>query len=148
MDTTIVSYNSRGFPRNDIQLNNNPFVSKIVNNSDVFFACFQETFYTKQDLSFLNNIHPNFHGVGTATTDEKLGFIQGHPPGGVAILWRKQYDSIVKPLTFSYDWIVGIELSFNSKSCVILNVYMPYECQDNEEAYQHNLASIECILID
>ena len=107
MDTTIVSYNSRGFPRNDIQLNSNPFVSKIVNNSDVSFACFQETFYTKQDLSFLNNIHPNFHGVGAATTDEKLGFIQGHPPGGVAILWRKQYDSIVKPLIFSYDYSIG-----------------------------------------
>ena len=142
----LVSYNSRGLPYDTVKFKCKPFVFKILDNPVTDIVCFQETFYTKQDLPFLNCISPYFHGVGTSTVDSESGIMRGHAPGGVAILWRSRFDKIVKPVMFDLDWIVGIELLFNDKKCVILNVYMPCETEGHEEKYLNNLGKITCIL--
>ena len=123
----IISYNCRGLPYDTVKFKSKPFVFKILENPGTDIVCFQETFYTKQDLPFLNCISPDFHGVGTATVDSESTIIRGHAPGGVAILWRSKFDKVIKPILFDFDWIVGIELNFNDRKCIVLNVYMPYE---------------------
>ena len=87
----LVSYNCRGLPYDTVKFKSKPFVFKILDNPETDIVCFQETFYTKQDLPFLNCISPNFHGVGTATVDAESGIIRGHASGGVAILWRSKF---------------------------------------------------------
>ena len=144
----LVTYNCRGLPNNDSKIKCKPCIKNIFDNPSVTFACFQETFHTKQDLNHINNLNADFHGVGTATVDETSSLMQGHAPGGVAIFWRTKFDNIVKPLTFELDWIVGIELCINDKKCVILNVYMPCDTDEHEEQYLNNLGSIICILND
>ena len=148
MECNIVSYNCRGLPYDTIKIKSKPSVSNILNNPSTSIVCFQETFYTKQDLPFLNNINADYHGVGTATVDAKSGIVQGHAPGGVAILWRHNYDKIVNPIMFEYDWIIGVELAFDKRKCIILNIYMPYECADHEDEYLDKLGKIKCILMD
>ena len=143
----ITSYNCRGLPSEADKIKFKPSIENIFNDQTVSIICYQETFYTKQDLAFLNNLDPKFHGVGTATVDGKSRLLKSHAPGGVAIFWRTKFDSIVNPLTFEYDWIVGLELKFGNKKCVILNIYMPCESTDeHEEQYLRNLGIIACIL--
>ena len=145
-NTNLVSYNCRGLPSDVNMIPSKPFITKILNDSS--FVCFQETFYTKQDLPFLNNLHSDFHGTGVTTTDNKDKIMHGHAPGGVAILWRTCFDNCVKPLLFDFNWIVGIELTIDHKKIVLLNFYLPYTHPDNEEEYLNCLGSIACILTE
>ena len=102
----------------------------IMNEQDVDIICLQETWLSKQELNCLNTLHTDFHGSGVAIVDYRDGLRRGHNPGGVAIMWRKRFDSCVEVLNFDTDWLTGIKLSQNNKSYVILCVYMPYESAD------------------
>ena len=149
VSTEIVSYNCRGLPTDPEKLKFKPDIYSLFNNETASFIFFQETFLIKQELDFLNSLYPGFHGVGTSTTDGKNEIIQGHAPGGVAVFWRSKFDNIVMPVIFPYDWIIGIELNFGCRKCVILNVYMPCESSDeHEEQFLENLGNIACILAE
>ena len=58
----------------------------------IYIFCIQETWFAVQDLHVVNSLHSKFHGFGVSTTDYKDGLVSGHPPGGVAIFWRKHLD--------------------------------------------------------
>ena len=105
--------------------------------------CFQETWYSKQDLAALNNLHPEFHGIGQSTVDNTTGLFHGHAPGGVAIMWRSSLEKYVTPLDFNINCI---RIQQGNQICVILCVYMPYECRDNEESYLDNLGITKTII--
>ena len=102
----------------------------------------QETWYAKQNLQSLNCIHKDFIGTGAATIDETQGLYHGHYPGGVALLWKKDISANVKKLEFNSDWAVAIEINLGTSSLVILNIYMPYQCSQNQEQYIDNLWNI------
>ena len=68
-----------------------PTLSHLLQDTDNHIVCLQETFYCKQDLSCLNTLHNDFQGIGTSTTDARDNLITGHPPGGVAILYRRKH---------------------------------------------------------
>ena len=94
----------------------------LLNDNVNTIICLQETWFTKQDLANLNALHPGFHGTGVATVDNRDGLYHGHPPGGVSILWRTCYDSIITPFKSDVIWITGIVFD---ERYVILCVYMP-----------------------
>ena len=100
----IVSYNCRGLPRSAKTLHHRPSVNTIM-NKDVDILCLQETWYSKQDLSCLNMLHEDFHGIGASTVDYSDGLRRGHNPGGVAILWRNAYDKYLTPLALDLKWL-------------------------------------------
>ena len=145
----IVSYNCRGLPSSTQKLHHMPYVVNIMNEEDVDIICLQETWLSKQELNCLNTFHTDFHGSGVATLDYRVGLRRGHFTGGVAIMWRKCFDSYVAVLNFDTDWLTGIQLSQNNKSYVILcRVYMPYESVDNEDAFVEKLGVIYSIMED
>ena len=88
MDLRLTTYNSRGLPKNNRSLNLRPDIVKVLNDSHI--VAFQETWYSKQDLSCINSLHNEFVGSGVAKIDESTGIIQGRYSGGVAIMWRKE----------------------------------------------------------
>ena len=90
-----MSYNCRGLPYDTIKIKSKPSILNLLNDPLSSIILFQETFYTKQDIPFLNCLHPQYHGVGTAIVDCKAGLVQGHAPGGVAVLWRLEYDRLL-----------------------------------------------------
>lgn len=96
-------------------------------------------FLAKQDLDNFNGLHKDFHGAGESTTDLNAKLTKGRIPGGVAIFWRKNYDSLIKVLRLGVDWAIGIEVHCNDSKFIVLNVYMPYECHDNEDEYINSL---------
>lgn len=121
-------------------------VDQLLEHCDIL--CLKETFLAKQDLKGLNSINDNFHGAGESTTDLSLGIKRGRIPGGVAILWNKKLDSVVNVIRLGVDWCIAIHLTQLDKEFVILNVYTPYECQNNEEDYMNKLAFISSFLIN
>ena len=139
----IISYNCRGLPYNHKDLYKRPTVQMLLNDNDNAIICMQETWFTKQDFANLNALHPGFHGTGVATVDNRDELYHGHPPGGVSILWRICYDSVITPFKSGVDWITGIVFD---KRYVILCVYMPYECHVNEADYVEKLGVLQSIL--
>ena len=110
--------------------------------------CLQETWYTKQDLQHLNDIHPDFHGTGVSTIDSRDGLIHGHPPGGVCIMWRGKFDRCVTPIEFDLDWLTGIYFCQDGRKYAVLCVYLPFECPGNEETYLEKLGVLQAILTE
>ena len=95
-----------------------PSVVNIMKDQDVDIICLQEKWLSQQELNCLNTLHTDFHGSGVATVDYRDGLRRGHNPGGVAIMWRKRFDSCVEVLNFDTDWLTGIKLSQNNKTYV------------------------------
>ena len=135
----IVSYNCHGLPKSFKSLHQKPSLISLFDKCDIL--CLQETWYSTQDLANLNNIHSNFHGIGTATINYKDALHHGHPPGGVAILWKSGLDSYVSPLKFEHDWITGIEIKYDNKKHVLLCVYMP--CLNGSD--DHDNLYLQCL---
>ena len=97
MDNTlrVVSYNCRGMPRKSNALCSRPSLQLLLDDTENDIVCVQETWYSKQDLEQLNSLHPAYHGTGVATIDNIDSLYHGHPPGGVSILWRVEFDRVV-----------------------------------------------------
>ena len=148
MNISLVSYNARGLRvgHSETDKSRRVIVDKLLERCDIL--CVQETHLAKQDLERLNAVHGNFHGVGESTTDLSTKVVRGRIPGGVAIMWNKKYDQLVNVIRVGADWAIGIELSCNDKKIIILNVYMPYECTQNEDEYLSRLAFILSFIQD
>ena len=136
----ISSYNCRGLPKDPKNLLLRPDITEVFEKSHV--VAIQETWYAKQNLQNLNSLHMDFIGIGAATIDESHGVYQGHYPGGVALFWRKNISANVKRIEFNSDWAAAIEINQGTSKLVILNIYMPYQCIQNQEQYIDNLWNI------
>ena len=66
----------------------------------------------------------------------------GRPYGGVACLWKRAIDEYVTIIDCDYDWLCCIKVSNRSKDCYLLNVYMPYECEDNRDVYNDYMSKM------
>ena len=140
----VSSYNSRGLPKCERDLCLRQDIVNILDKCDIL--CVQETWFSQQDLACVNSLHNDFNGYGVSTTDYQNGLVQGHPPGGVVILWRKKLEKFIKPWSTSCDWCVGVELQLDNKKLYIFNVYLPYQCPANTEKYLECLGSIHSFL--
>ena len=96
-------------------------------------------------------MHNDFQGIGASTTDARDKLITGHPPGGVAILYRRKYAKCVSPIYFNLDWIVGISITVGNKKHVILCVYLKTASGgqgDHKEMFQGQLEELKLIIND
>ena len=131
----ISSYNCRGLPKSYINMHLRPDLINVFSNSDI--VCLQETWYTKQDLEISNTIMPSFVSVGVAKVDLAKCLLSGRPSGGVTTFYRQSLARCIKPITFpECDWCVGLEFDSGNKSFYLINVYLPYENDENEDEYE------------
>ena len=121
-------------------------VDKLLNECDIL--CLQETWLAKQDLDKLNTIHKDFHGAGESTTDLSMKIVKGRIAGGVAILWNRRYDPMVKVIRLNVDWAIWLEVCFNGKRITILNIYTPCESYEAEDEFLNRLAFIHSFIED
>ena len=61
----VASYNVLGLPKDGNSLDLRPDIVTVLEKGDI--VCMRETWYSKQDLDILNNLHPNFSGTGVST---------------------------------------------------------------------------------
>ena len=147
----VVSFNCRGLPKMASKLYEKQTVNLMLQDVKTDIICLQETFYSKQDLGCLNTLHGEFQGIGASTTDARDKVITGHPPGGVAILYRVKYAKCITPLYFNLDWVVGISINVGNKKHVILCVYLKSASggqDDHREIFQGQLEELNLIVND
>lgn len=56
-----------------------------------------------------------------------LHFLDEFPPVGIGYT----YDQLLN-VRLGVNWAIGIEINTRGRKCVFLNVYIPYECPQNE----------------
>lgn len=66
----------------------------------------------------------------------------------MAILRNKNYDSLISVVRLGVDWAVGIEFNCHDTKFIILNIYTPYECYQNEAEYLNRLAFVGSFIQD
>ena len=66
----------------------------------------------------------------------------------MAILWPRKLEQYVKPVELGLDWCAAIEVSVGHRRFYIINVYMPYQCPENEEKYLDSLGAIHAIVTE
>ena len=96
-------------------------------DSEVIDVCgISEHWLYQSELHFLNSIHSDYTGLGVC--DSELNIYRGRivGKGGVALLWNKKYNSVIKPLCIDNDRIIGIQFQ-QSRDCYIyiIQVYLP-----------------------
>ena len=121
-------------------------VYELCEKSDIVFL--QETLLFTHELSILSTLHPDFEGMGVSAIDSTSSIISGRPFGGVAILIRKKLRQYCNFLFYDDARIIGLELKFLSDNIYLLNVYLPYQCHDNYDAYVEYIGKISAIIED
>ena len=127
----LKSYNCRGLRKTKL--------ADIIVKCDVLLL--QETWLAKQELELLNGLHEDYSGFGTAKGDYANGIITGRKCWGTAILY-----SNICGIDLKYDWCSGIRIQSGDSATVVINVYLPYECRDNEDTYINDLAAVSNII--
>ena len=117
-----------------------PFLCDILSKCDIL--CLQELMISKQDCHMLNSCHRDYLGYGVSPVDASLGVLRGRPYGGVGFVWKHAIDEYVSIIDCDYDWLCCIKVSNHSKDFYLLNVYMPYECEDNRDVYNDYMSKI------
>ena len=67
-------------------------------------------------------MHDDFYGSGESMTYLSMGIMCGRIPGGVAIFWRKKYDSLISVIRLEVDWAIAIKVAHEKSTFIILNV--------------------------
>lgn len=108
----------------------------------------QETWLQDSEMHLLNNMHEDFYATGLSSMDTSHGLITGRPHGGTAILWRKSIGSLCSIKNYGDPRIIGIEVRGRDAYALILNVYLPYCCYGNSEAFDYYLSLIDSVITD
>ena len=53
---------------------------------------------------------------------------------------------MITEIRLNVDWAIAIKCSFNGRNFVLINVYLPYECSDNECDFLSKLAHIDSFI--
>ena len=143
----IVSYNTRGLHLGQsVADKSRRLVVENLFQEQIDILCLQETWLAKQDLNGINNLHPHYHGIGESTTDLNNRLVQGRIPGGVALLWHTKYEHLISEIRLNVDWAIGIQIKYDDKTFVVINIYTPYECLENESDYLDKIAFIAAFI--
>ena len=126
-----VSFNCHGLKSSTFE------IKDLCSNHDIIFL--QETWLFEQELTLLSNIHPEFEGCGVSGMDSENHLLTGRPFGGIGILWKKSISKFVKSITFDDSRLLGVQITYNQETFVFINVYLPFQCEDNYENYLNYL---------
>ena len=101
-----------------------------------------------QECSTLNCVRDDCYGYGVSPVDASLRFIRGRPHGGVGFIWKKHLESNVSIIEYEYDWLCCLKLSdsISRKEYYLLNVYLPYECDENRDDYIDCLEKLNVVV--
>ena len=138
----VATYNCRNLPKTRKDLHLRPDIKHLFDNNSI--VCLQETWYSKQELKFLNCLRKDFIGFGNSRSDDGEGL--SYARGGVAIFYKKEMSKFVKQIDTNLDWCNALEITVESHKTIIINVYMPYQCENNRDRYLQCLEAIRDII--
>jgi len=119
---------------------NSDYICKLLKRLDI--CAISEHWLHDFDLHLLQSLHKDFNALSSCTLPEEdpitctPRYIRGN--GGVAILWRRCFDGLVKRLhKFSNERMVAIQVSTFPRPTCLLSVYLPSQsgCTDSFKDY-------------
>ena len=137
----IVSFNCHSVRKN---LNT---IIELTETNDILLL--QELMIYSDDINVIKQINTDFYSHICVNDKDKSQIINGRPNKGVAIMWRKEYDSCIEKVKVD-DRINGIILKENDHKTLLLNVYMPYNNNDSNslEEYCFYLGLLQSLIDD
>ena len=78
--------------------------------------------------------------------DSENHLLTGRPFGGIGILWKKSISKFVKTITFDDSRLLGVQITDNQETFVFINVYLPFQCDDNYENYLNYLGKLTAVV--
>ena len=117
-------------------------VQALCSSYDLIFIL--ESWLFQYELLVLSRIDSEFEGFGLSAIDDTTNIVQGMPYGGMAILIRKKYCSMVQFHTNQFSRLLEVELTCNNVSMLFISVYMPYQCKDKDLTDYKYLTRIYC----
>ena len=98
-----------------------------------------------QNVSYINSLHSDFSARGISSIDYGDGF-SGRPHGGLCFLWRRSLDPFIEILVYDDEKrLLGLKITTFNATILVLNVYLPYQSDDNVDEYQAILGKIQAI---
>ena len=119
-------------------------IYELFNIYDVIFL--QETWLFDLELSMLSNIHSEFEGIGTSAIDLFSGLFSGRPRDGIVIILRKSIKNKSQMHLFDDCRLLGVTININIFSCYFLNVYLPYQYDDNYDVFVENIGKLAALI--
>ena len=86
------------------------------------------------DLGIFDNVNPDFFSYSISSVDVSE-ILTGRPYGGLTILWRKNIAHTCRITTFDDDRLLGLQIECDSRKILAINVYLPYQSEDNIDLY-------------
>ena len=78
--------------------------------------------------------------------DTTKGILLGRPYGGLAVLCRKSLNTFVKVIKLEYETtLMGFDINFGTILHHIMNVYMPFDCNENINDFTYHLYKIDIV---
>ena len=115
----ICSLNCEGIKRSS------DYISSFLNSKDCDILCLQEVWLLQCNIKELSTINDNYLYTGVSGVDDGEKIIQGHPPGGVAILYLKSLSSFITHVNSTNQRVCGISMTIGIFTFKILSIYMP-----------------------
>lgn len=118
-----------------------PLIHKLLFNNDIILI--QEHWLFQAQIHLINELHEqiNYAAKGVDINDPLLPISMPRGHGGVAIIWKKDIDHLVKPIQDGSEKLQAIEIQGTSGDCLLLiSVYLPAKGSKN-----HELEYQECI---
>ena len=120
-------------------------VQELCNNHDILLL--QEHWLTSDQLEILTNVHDDFFAYGTSSMDTSDSILIGRPYGGLGILWRKCLNNCIEIVhSLCTDRLLCFYINVGSKRMLVINVYLPFQSDDNEDIYLENLGKLSSII--
>ena len=133
-----VSYNCKSFKARKKELYD------LCSTNDIILI--QEHWLLSTELDLLKTFHTNFDCHSVSAVDPSKGLFLGRPYGGVAIMYRKSLYNVVSQIDFKDPRLIGIVLSSGTCKTLFINVYLPYEKEENFAEYVEYLGKIQTIV--
>ncbi|CAG2197359.1 unnamed protein product [Mytilus edulis] len=112
-----------------------PIIHKLLQLNDLILI--QEHWLFQTQIHLLGEIHENINyiGKGVDINEPLLPICMPRGYGGVAILWKKEIDHMIRPIELGSERIQCVEIrESNNPNIILTSVYLPAKGSKNHQA--------------
>ena len=106
----------------------------------------QETWLMPHELLITDNLHKYYNSISISSVDSGASILRGRPYGGLSMMYHQRWAHCIKPIVYGEKRILGAELTLETCKILVLNVYLPTQCNTNYDDYVRCMGKISSII--
>lgn len=120
LDLNIMTWNATGI------MSSASYLCDSLLSKNIDICGLSEHWLYEKDLMFLDQLNSNYKSHAVSDFELRYPGRRRVGKGGVALLWHKNHDNKITPLSFEDDRVIGLQYEVNpSESLYIFQVYLP-----------------------